>query len=32
LNLCDIPLSELTQDDLQPGLEALEAINADMMK
>jgi 2-oxoglutarate ferredoxin oxidoreductase subunit beta len=32
LNLCDIPLSELTQDDLQPALEALEAINADMMK
>ncbi len=32
LNLCDIPLSELTQDDLQPPLEALERINADMMK
>jgi 2-oxoglutarate ferredoxin oxidoreductase subunit beta len=32
LNLCDIPLSELTQDDLQPPLEALERINADLMK
>jgi 2-oxoglutarate ferredoxin oxidoreductase subunit beta len=32
LNLCDMPLSELTQDDLQPPLEALERINADMMK
>ena len=32
LNLCDIPLSELAQDVLQPPLEALEKINADMMK
>ena len=32
LNLCDIPLSELTQDDLQPPLEALEKINAELMK
>jgi 2-oxoglutarate ferredoxin oxidoreductase subunit beta len=32
LNLCDIPLSELGQDNLQPPLEALERINADMMK
>ena len=32
LNLCDIPLSELGQPDLQPPLEALERINADMMK
>ena len=32
LNLCDIPLSELTQDDLQPALEALEQINAELMK
>jgi 2-oxoglutarate/2-oxoacid ferredoxin oxidoreductase subunit beta len=32
LNLCDIPLSELTQEDLQPPLEALEKINADLMK
>jgi hypothetical protein len=32
LNLCDIPLSELTQADLQPPLEALDQINADMMK
>jgi 2-oxoglutarate ferredoxin oxidoreductase subunit beta len=32
LNLCDIPLSELSQDDLQPPIEALERINADMMK
>ncbi|MGH7816635.1 MAG: thiamine pyrophosphate-dependent enzyme, partial [Candidatus Binatia bacterium] len=32
LNLCDIPLSELGQADLQPPLEALEKINADMMK
>ena len=28
LNLCDIPLSELGQADLQPPLEALERINA----
>ena len=32
LNLCDIPLSELTQDDLRPPLAALERINADLMK
>ena len=32
LNLSDIPLSELSQDDLQPPIEALERINADMMK
>jgi len=32
LNLSDIPLSELGQADLQPPLEALERINADMMK
>ena len=32
LNLCDIPLSELTQADLQPPLEALDQINAEMMK
>jgi 2-oxoglutarate ferredoxin oxidoreductase subunit beta len=32
LNLCDIPLSELTQEYLQPPLDALERINADMMK
>jgi 2-oxoglutarate ferredoxin oxidoreductase subunit beta len=32
LNLCDVPLSELTQEDLQPSIEALEQINADMMK
>jgi 2-oxoglutarate ferredoxin oxidoreductase subunit beta len=32
LNLCDVPLSELTQDDLQPPLEALERINAELMK
>jgi hypothetical protein len=32
LNLCDVPLSELAQEDLQPPLEALEKINADMMK
>ena len=31
-DLCDVPLSELTQDDLQPPLEALEQINANMMK
>ena len=32
LNLCDIPLSELTQADLQPPLEALDQLNAEMMK
>jgi 2-oxoglutarate ferredoxin oxidoreductase subunit beta len=32
LNLCDVPLSELSQDDLQPPIDALERINADMMK
>jgi hypothetical protein len=32
LNLCDIPLSELTQTDLQPPLEALDQLNAEMMK
>ena len=32
LGLCDMPLSELTQADLQPPLAALERINADMMK
>jgi 2-oxoglutarate/2-oxoacid ferredoxin oxidoreductase subunit beta len=32
LNLCDIPLSELGQNDLQPPPEALERINSDMMK
>jgi hypothetical protein len=32
LNLCDTPLSELGQAELQPPLEALERINADLMK
>jgi 2-oxoglutarate ferredoxin oxidoreductase subunit beta len=32
LDLCDVPLAELTQADLQPPLEALEQINASMMK
>jgi len=32
LNLPNIPLSELGQDILQPPVEALERINADMMK
>jgi hypothetical protein len=32
LNLADIPLSELGRDILQPPVEALERINADMMK
>jgi hypothetical protein len=32
LDLCDSPLAELTQADLQPPLEALERINASMMK
>lgn len=32
LNLCDTPLSELTEQDLQPSLEQLEQINADFMK
>src|SRR5438132_1389594 len=32
LDLCDTALSELTQDDLQPPLEALERINAELMK
>jgi 2-oxoglutarate ferredoxin oxidoreductase subunit beta len=32
LNLCDTPLAELTQEDLQPPVEALEEINAAMMK
>ena len=32
LNLCDTPLSELGQDFLQPPAEALERINAEMMK
>jgi hypothetical protein len=32
LNLCDTPLAELIQDDLQPPIEALERINADLMK
>jgi hypothetical protein len=30
--LCDAPLAELIQDDLQPPIEALERINADLMK
>jgi 2-oxoglutarate ferredoxin oxidoreductase subunit beta len=32
LELCDIPLSELTQADLQPSLEQLEQLNAGFMK
>lgn len=32
INLCDIPLAELGQDVLQPPAEALDRINADMMK
>jgi len=32
LNLCDAPLSELTQDDLLPTLAQLEQINASFMK
>jgi len=32
LDLCDTPLSDLTQDDLQPSLEQLEQINANFMK
>jgi 2-oxoglutarate ferredoxin oxidoreductase subunit beta len=32
LNLCDTPLAELTQADLQPSPEALDEINANMMK
>jgi 2-oxoglutarate ferredoxin oxidoreductase subunit beta len=32
LDLCDMPLSDLTQDDLQPSLEQLEQINANFMK
>jgi 2-oxoglutarate ferredoxin oxidoreductase subunit beta len=32
LNLCDMPLSELGLAELQPPLEALERINADLMK
>ena len=32
LNLCDMPLSELDQDCLAAAAEALERINADMMK
>jgi 2-oxoglutarate/2-oxoacid ferredoxin oxidoreductase subunit beta len=32
LELCDTPLSELTQGDLQPSLEQLEQLNANFMK
>jgi 2-oxoglutarate ferredoxin oxidoreductase subunit beta len=32
LDLCDTPLAELTQADLRPPLEALEQINASLMK
>jgi 2-oxoglutarate ferredoxin oxidoreductase subunit beta len=32
LELCDIPLSELTQEELQPSLEQLEQLNANFMK
>jgi hypothetical protein len=32
LNLCDAPLSELSQDDLLPTLAQLEQINASFMK
>src|SRR4029079_5611082 len=32
VQLCDVPLTELSQDDLQPPIDALERINADMMK
>jgi 2-oxoglutarate ferredoxin oxidoreductase subunit beta len=32
LNLCDVPLSELTQEELQPSLAQLDEINAAFMK
>jgi hypothetical protein len=32
LDLCEMPLAELTQADLQPPIEALEQINASLMK
>ncbi|HWO42244.1 MAG TPA: 2-oxoacid:ferredoxin oxidoreductase subunit beta [Candidatus Eisenbacteria bacterium] len=32
LNLCDTPLAELTQEDLQPTIEQLEQVNAEFMK
>jgi 2-oxoglutarate/2-oxoacid ferredoxin oxidoreductase subunit beta len=32
LDLCDVPLAELTEADLRPPLEALEQINASLMK
>jgi hypothetical protein len=32
LDLCDIPLSELSQEELQPSIQQLDEINASFMR